>query len=231
MQDSGLKLIFGSFILIFLFFFLFLLSIVARIPKTNISNWEECTGTIISVDNNNNYLISYDENGNTHYFVKYSTIASSSTNTSAEFEENDTIKLFYYKANPTKVSEQAPESISMDIILWAIGLIIFIALYYYIFRIFHKPKNGIKEHLKLVSKTNPNSTTGYVLLWEKDGKQKYLSAPNGLNLVGDILEITNISNIICYIKSEHSRTCYADIDETFEENNMVISSSNYEFKI
>ena len=102
------------------------------------------------------------------------------------------------------------------------------------YKIIHKPKNGLVENLPLVESNGltPNlNISSYTFLWEKDGKQKNLSAPCTIPEIGHILKDTGITEIICYIKNENATSCYADFDETLEKNNSAISSSRFLFKI
>ena len=204
---------------------------IANLSKDPATKWQECSGTVISKSSSGDILYSYKENGNTHYQVRY----RRTINQSEELEKNDIINLFYDKENPERVVYVIPQNASALIIgLLLIGIGICMYPLVAAYKIIHKPKNGLVENLPLVESNglNPNlNISSYTFLWEKDGKQKNLSAPCTVPEIGYILKDIGITEIICYIKNENATSCYADFDETLEKNNSAISSSRFLFKI
>ena len=204
---------------------------IVNLSKDPATKWQECSGTVISKSSSGDILYSYTENGNTHYQVKY----YRTINPSDKLEENDIINLFYDKENPEIVVYVTPQNTSpliIGLLLIGIGICMYPLVIAY--KIIHKPKSGLVEELPLVESNglNPNlNISSYTFLWEKDGKQKNLSAPCTIPEIGHILKDTGITEIICYIKNENAISCYADFDETLEKNNSAISSSRFLFKV
>ena len=218
MYEPKIKVYFILFFVMSMLCLCLLVSEAKKIPKSDPQNWEECEGYIIE-STENKLIISYQENGNIHYYFKQYLPGT-------EIDKNETIKLFYYKDNPEEAVEKIYESYSIIVIFVAIITMYFVGMTIFCYRYITISKNGKRVQLKIVDYTPVADNTGgvvYRFVWQKENKIKYLTDPFRTYAYKEIIDLCGITDIYCYVRNENSRYCYADFEGTFEENNISLS--------
>ena len=194
-----------------------MLASIRDIPKWDSSNWQECEGYIVEKSYTRK-IISYSENENIHY----SLMTDLSLNDESDLSKP--ISMYYYKNNPEICAYSIDNGYKLLFFMLLIATIFVGGMTAICYEYLSLPKKGKKVTLEYV-----NTTSGYGIYkfkLERDNKIKYLKDPYKSYIYKEILDLCNIKEVNCYVKGEKSRLCYADFEETFENNNISISVSN-----